>query len=125
MTISTAPTRIDGDLFAAAQVVGPTMSRSAAQQVNHWARVGRAVEESESISAAEIVAVLAGTQEYDSLDDKAQAIVRALWDERSAALRSNLDLADQFAAEGRSYVELDDDGNVVVRGGDDPATVTG
>ena len=35
---TTSPTRIDDDLFASAKAVGEVMSRSASQQVSHWAR---------------------------------------------------------------------------------------
>lgn len=35
------PTRVDGDLFDAAKSVGAIASRSAAQQISHWARIGR------------------------------------------------------------------------------------
>lgn len=39
--------------------------------------------------------------------------------ERIAARRARLNLAGKFAEEGRSYVELGADGNVVKRGADD------
>ena len=35
--MKTMPTRIDGDLFEAAKVAGEAQSRSAAQQLDHWA----------------------------------------------------------------------------------------
>lgn len=38
------PTRIEHDLYDGAKTVGSTMSRSAAQQINHWARIGREIE---------------------------------------------------------------------------------
>ena len=38
---TTSPTRIDDELYASAKVVGSLMSRSAAQQIGHWARIGR------------------------------------------------------------------------------------
>ncbi len=40
-------------------------------------------------------------------------MVRAVWAERMAAYRDGLDLTKRFAAEGRTWVELDDDGRVV------------
>lgn len=36
--------RVDEKLFSAARVEGETMSRSAAQQIEHWARLGAALE---------------------------------------------------------------------------------
>lgn len=112
---TTSPTRIDDELYASAKVVGPMMSRSAAQQIAHWARIGREVEAADSISQRAIAEVLAGHRAYDALTAQEQAVVRAEWAERIEARRSVLDLAREFADEGRSYVELDDDGQVVHR----------
>jgi hypothetical protein len=49
------------------------------------------------------------------LNPKEQAVVRAEWTARMTARREALDLATRFAAAGRSWVELDDDGKVVER----------
>lgn len=113
---STSPARIDDELYASAKLAGEVQSRSASQQVVHWARIGREIEASQSISQREIADVLSGGRSYDDLTPKEQALVRAEWsvllDERRAAL----DLAEEFAAEGRSWVELDASGAVVQRG---------
>jgi ParD-like antitoxin of type II bacterial toxin-antitoxin system len=112
---TTSPARIDDDLYASAKLVGEVQSRSASQQVAHWARIGREIEASAAISHKEIAEVLEGCRSYDALGAKDQAIVRAEWAARMGALRSELNLAQQFAASGRTWVELDDDGNVVTR----------
>jgi hypothetical protein len=112
---TTSPARIDDDLYASAKLAGEVQSRSASQQVAHWARIGREIEASASISAKEIAEVLAGSRPYDSLSAKEQAVVRAEWSARMDELRSSLDLARQFADAGRSWVELDEDGKVVER----------
>jgi hypothetical protein len=111
----TAPTRIDPDVASAAKVAGELLSRSAAQQVNHWARIGRELEVSKSVSQREIAQVLGGRSSYDALNVREQAIVRAEWNERMAALRESLDLAAEFRAAGQDWVEADEDGNVVER----------
>jgi hypothetical protein len=69
-------TRIDSDLFAAAKSSGAVHSRSAAQQLAHWARIGREFEASTSVGRREIEAVLAGDGFYDALQEREQAIVR-------------------------------------------------
>ena len=112
---TTSPARIDDDVYAAAKLVGALMSRSASQQVAHWARIGRELEAAESVSHTRIAEVLAGAQSYDGLNDEEQAAVRAEWSERLTARRERLDLAAEFGAAGRTWVELDDDGNVVTR----------
>lgn len=114
------PTRIDGELFAAAKSTGAVHSRSAAQQLTHWARIGREFESSARVSQRDVEAVLAGNESYDALQEREQAIVRATWDEQVAERISSLDLERKFQAAGVEWVEADDAGNLVTR---DPADV--
>ncbi len=111
---TTVPTRIDGELHASAAMAGGVMSRSATQQLNHWARIGREVEASESISQRSVAEVLNGRRQYDELNAHEQAVVRAEWAERLEARLEALDLGDELAGEGRAYAELDDAGRVAV-----------
>jgi hypothetical protein len=99
---STSPARIDDELFASAKAVGSLMSRSAAQQIAHWARIGRELEAGVSISVADITAVLAGEPSYDGRTPPEQA-----------HRLSDLNLAAEFR--DRPYVELDAEGKVVHR----------
>lgn len=55
---------------------------------------------------------------YDQLSGKEQALVRTEWAEGIEDRLAALDLAGEFAAQGRSWVELDDKGKVIER---DPA----
>lgn len=110
---TTSPTRIEDDLYASAKLAGDAQSRSAAQQIAHWARIGREIQASASVSHREIADVLAGRRSYDALDAKEQAVIRAEWAERMAAYREQLDLTNRFQDEGRAWVELDDDGHVI------------
>ncbi|MHB1211628.1 MAG: TA system antitoxin ParD family protein [Candidatus Nanopelagicales bacterium] len=114
---TSAPTRIDEDLFAAAKSAGEVLSRSAAQQINHWARIGRELEASQAVSARDIAAVLAGRAPYDDLGAREQAVVRAEWDERMTELRAGLDFEAEFAAAGDTWSEADAQGRTVERGG--------
>ena len=52
---------------------------------------------------------------YDELSDADQAAARARWSADIETARAGLNLAAEFAAAGRSYVELDADDNVVRR----------
>ncbi len=110
------PTRIDGDLFASAKASGDVMSRSAAQQINHWARIGRELEASQSVSHRDVARVLAGEQSYDGLGAREQALVRAQWHERMSDLRSGLDLQAEFEAAGQRWAEADERGHTVELG---------
>jgi hypothetical protein len=113
--VRTSPTRVDEDLFASARLIGSVMDRSAAQQITHWARIGREIEAAAGISQARVAEVLARRARYDDLTAEEQAVVRAEWSERMDARREKLDLGRKYAEEGRSYVELDESGAVVVR----------
>lgn len=115
---TTSPARIDDDLYASAKLVGELESRSASQQVVHWARIGREIEASAHISGRRIAEVLAGGREYDDLGPEEQAVVRSEWAERIEFRRRDLNLADRFSAEGREWVELDAAGDVVTRPSD-------
>lgn len=112
---TTSPARIDDDLYSSAKLVGETQSRSASQQVAHWARIGREIEASGTISSRDIASVLAGSRSYDELTAREQAVVRAEWSERAERYRSELDFAEELAGVG--YVEADEGGQVVRRQG--------
>jgi hypothetical protein len=111
----TSPTRIDEDVTSAAKAAAELLSRSTAQQVNHWARIGRELEASKSVSQRDIAQVLGGRTSYDALNVREQAIVRAEWNERMTTLREGMDLANEFSAAGEGWVEADADGRVVER----------
>lgn len=114
--MTTMPTRVDGDLFEAAKSNGGLHSRSAAQQINHWARIGREFEAASGVSHRDVELVLAGNGAYDTLRDREQALVRATWDERITEARESLNLAKEFEAAGDTWVEVDDEGHTVIRG---------
>ncbi|KAA0922655.1 MULTISPECIES: TA system antitoxin ParD family protein [unclassified Rhodococcus (in: high G+C Gram-positive bacteria)] len=109
---TTSSLRIDDELYDAAKVAGSAASRSAAQQIAHWALIGREMELSHRVSARDIADVLAGKALYDDLTPHRQAVVRAEWTEQIESVTESLDFESEFTAEGRSYVESDEDGNV-------------
>lgn len=113
--MATMPTRVDGALFDAAKAAGELHSRSAAQQLAHWARIGRELESSPAVTHEAISRVLAGQAPYDELGDRAQAVVRVSWDEQVAERAAGLDLTERLRAAGRPWPEADADGDVVVR----------
>lgn len=112
---TTSTIRIDGDVIDSAKREAATMNRSAAQQVTHWARIGRELEAAASASPRAIASVLSGTTSYDELGTEEQAVVRATWAEALDARITLLDLRRRFLAEGRTFAELDASGEVVKR----------
>ena len=120
--MATMPTRIDGDLFEAAKAAGQVHSRSAAQQLDHWARIGRELEASPAVTHDAIERVLTGRSAYDQVDERAQAVVRATWDADITARIAGLDFTKRLQASGTPWAEADDDGNLIAHeAGPDPA----
>lgn len=115
MPTSSSPIRIDAELVAAARLAAKTMSRSVAQQIAYWARLGRALEASPDISVRSIREVLDGIGDYDALSPAEQAVVRAQWAARMQELQQGLRLDRELREQGLSYAELDDSGAVVIR----------
>ncbi|WP_182348926.1 TA system antitoxin ParD family protein [Tomitella gaofuii] len=97
--MTTMSTSIDEVLFAAAKDAGRIHSRSAAQQITHWARLGRALESSAALSTGAIEQVLTVGKSYDDLDAGGQKVV---WGERVDDSSASLNLADEFTAAGES-----------------------
>lgn len=109
------PVRIDRELYDDASTTADLKSRSIAQQIAHWARIGRALETSPGVTAERVSRVLAGTADYDDLTLREQAVVRAEWDHRIESRVQGLRLDEEFEREGRAYVELDEEGRLVRR----------
>lgn len=67
-----ASVKLSRPLVDMARLEAATFSRSIAGQIEHWARLGRALEEEGGFNAARARAVLAGSKEdrdrYDALD---------------------------------------------------------
>lgn len=115
MPNSSSPIRLAADLVRSAELVAPLMSRSIAQQVAHWAAIGRELEAGGEISIARIAGVLRGRRRYDRLSAEEQAWVRAEWSRRMEVLRRALRLDRVFADQGHRYAELDASGRVAER----------
>lgn len=106
-------TRFAADLVDAAAAEGARQSRSTKQQLDHWARVGRAVSSQHSASRRRVEAALAGDLELAALTVEEGVVFNA---EISAAIEERLahsDYGDVFAASGITTVALDDAGKLV------------
>lgn len=115
-------TRIDQSLLNAAKVAGERHSRSAAQQIDHWARIGREFEAAPSTTHRAVDLVLSGRMSYDALPDVAQTVVRATWDELLTGDIAQLDLTAELRAAGDPWPENDTDGTLIER---DPREAAG
>lgn len=106
-------TRVAADLMDSAAAEGARQSRSAKQQLDHWARIGRAVSGRHSAARRKVEAALAGGVELSELTTEEGVVFNA---EISAAIEENLagtDYGALLAARGITTAALDENGQIV------------
>lgn len=106
-------TRVAADLMDSAAAEGARQSRSAKQQLDHWARVGRAVSSHQTASRHRVEAALAGRLDTNDLSEDEGLVFNA---EISAAIEESLattNYGDTLAAQGITTVALNDDGEII------------
>ena len=113
--VADKPTRFATDLLDAAAAEGAREGRSAKQQLDHWARVGRAVSMHQTAVRRRIELALAGTLAVTDLTDDERAVVNAELDATISAAAHRTSFGDRLAAEGVTTVALDDNGKLVER----------
>jgi hypothetical protein len=106
-------TRFAADLVDSAAAEGARQSRSAKQQLDHWARVGRAVSATHTASRRRVEAALAGQLATTELTVEEGVVFNA---EISAAIEESLartHYGDVLAAQGITTVALNEAGEIV------------
>ena len=106
-------TRFAADLLDSAAAEGARQSRSAKQQLDHWARVGRAVSSRHTAARRRVEAALGGELELADLSEEEGVVFNA---EIAAAIQENLADADygrELGRRGITTVALDEDGQIV------------
>jgi len=106
-------TRFAADLVDSAAAEGARQSRSAKQQLDHWARVGRAVSATHTTSRRRVEAALAGQLATSELTVEEGVVFNA---EISAAIEESLartHYGDVLAAQGITTVALNEAGDIV------------
>lgn len=119
--------KLSDDLVQAARSESRIWSRSMTQQIEHWARIGRAVERSGVVSLERIRAALSAKLPYDELGAEERMVVlgqleRAVFrpqgdTELAEALRADAPVSGADA-DGRLFV-MEKDGTITPL--DDPA----
>ena len=106
-------TRIAADLMDSAAAEGARQSRSAKQQLDHWARVGRAVSSQQTAARRRVEAALTGDLELRELNFEEGAVFNA---EIAAAIHEKLagsNYGALLAERGVTTVALDENGDIV------------
>jgi hypothetical protein len=106
-------TRVAADLMDSAAAEGARQSRSAKQQLDHWARVGREVSTQQTAARRRVEAALTGELELRELSIEEGAVFNA---EIAAAIQENLaesNYGKLLAERGITTVALDENGDIV------------
>jgi hypothetical protein len=106
-------TRFAVDLLDSAAVEGARHSRSAKQQLDHWARVGRTVSAYHSTARRRVEAALDGTLPLTALSPEERLVTNAETDAAIAERLRTVHYGAVLAGEGVATVALDDDGHLV------------
>ena len=106
-------TRVAADLLDSAAVEGARQSRSAKQQLDHWARVGRAVSSQQTVARRRVESALAGDLELGELSVEEGVVFNA---EIAAAVQEKLaesNYGKLLADRGITTVALNEEGEIV------------
>lgn len=106
------PTRVPSDLFDSAVVEGAKENRSAKQQLEHWARVGRSVCARETASRRRVEAALAGALPVESLSGEEAIAFDSEVESRLQTRLRTTNLGAILAARGVSTVALNEQGEL-------------
>ena len=107
---SDRPTRVAADLMDSAAVEGARQSRSAKQQLDHWARVGRAVSMTQTAARRRIEAALAGTLPERDLTGDERAVLSAEVDAAISETAGRVRFGEVLSGRGVTTVALDANG---------------
>lgn len=106
------PTRVSSDLLDSAVVEGAKENRSAKQQLEHWARVGRSVCARQTASRQRVEAALAGTLPVDRLSDEEGTVFDSEVQARLEARLRTTNLGAVLAAREVTTVALNEQGEL-------------
>jgi hypothetical protein len=106
-------TRVAADLMDSAIVEGARQGRSAEQQLDHWARAGRAVLGQQTAARRRVEAALTGELELRELSAEEGAVFDA---EIAAGIEENLARSNygaMLAERGLTTVAVNENGDIV------------
>ncbi len=105
--------KISRELLASARQESAVWSRSMTQQIEYWARLGRALERSPSVSMSRVQAALQAQLGFDDLNADERALVLGRVEAMVFDPRGDATLQRELREAGRSYTALDEKGALV------------
>ena len=116
-------TRLPVDLIAAAEAEGREEHRSAAKQLEHWARFGMFFDRQTSTSHRRIKRAISGDASLGDLDENERVVANAAINAAISTAANEASFADRLAARGVTTVVMDAEGRMVRRHPDGSTTV--
>ncbi|OHT78135.1 hypothetical protein BKG69_15935 [Mycobacteroides chelonae] len=107
------PTRVASDLLDSAAAEGARQSRSAKQQLDHWARLGREVSSQDTVSRRKVEAALAGQLSMRELTPEEGVVFNAEIEVELQRRIAATNVQDELRAEGIRVVVLNEAGEIV------------
>lgn len=121
--MDTKTTRLPVDLIEAAEAEGREERRSAAKQLEHWARFGMFFDRQTSSARRRIKRAVAGDAPLGELSDDEQVVANAAIDAAISTAANEMSFAERLAARGVTTVVMDDEGRMVRRHPDGSTTL--
>jgi ParD-like antitoxin of type II bacterial toxin-antitoxin system len=121
--MDTKTTRLPVDLIETAEASGREEHRSAAKQLEHWARFGMFFDRQTSASHRRIQRAIAGEVALGDLDENERVVANASINAAISTVANEMSFADRLAARGVTTVVMDSEGRMVRRHPDGSTTV--
>lgn len=121
--MGTKTTRLPLDLIEAAEAEGREERRSAAKQLEYWARFGMFFDRQTGVARRRIKSAVAGETPLAELSDDERVVANAVIDAAISTTANGTSFADRLAARGVTTVVMDDEGRMVRRHPDGSQTV--
>lgn len=105
--------KISAELAESARQESAISARSMTQQIEYWARIGRALERSPSVSMSRVQTALKARLDYDDLNGDERAVVLGRLEAHVFDPQGTSALDREFRSAGRSYSAFDEQGSMV------------
>ena len=105
--------KISSELVASARRESAVWSRSMTQQIEYWARLGRALERSPSVSISRVQAALQAQVEFDDLNADERALVLGRLEAMVFDPQGDAMLQQELREAGHAFTAMDEGGSLV------------
>lgn len=105
--------KITDDIADAARLESAAMNRSMTEQLEYWARIGRALERLPGVSMDKIREVLNAGREFDALNADERAVALGALESLTFNPKGDRTLQKEKSKAGVAYTVLNDAGQVV------------